>query len=114
MPHGLGHHLGLQVHDVAGHQVDAAGTVVDPPPEHPFLRTTRPLAEGHLVTIEPGLYFIPMLLEPVREGEHSASVDWALVDDLVLRGGIRIEDDVWVTPDGGEDLTRPQIPGHRD
>lgn len=113
MPHGLGHHLGLQVHDVAGHQVDAGGSTLDPPAQHPFLRTTRRLEEGHLVTIEPGLYFIPMLLEPVREGEHRGCVDWELVDRLTPCGGIRIEDDIWVTADGREDLTRPLIPGHR-
>lgn len=114
LPHGLGHHLGLQVHDVAGHQIDPQGTIMDPPAAHPFLRTTRRLEPGHLVTIEPGLYFIPMLLEPVREGEHAASVDWAKIDQLTACGGIRIEDDILVTEDGREDLTRPLIPGHRD
>lgn len=113
MPHGLGHHLGLQVHDVAGHQIDPEGTTMDPPAEHPFLRTTRPLETGHLVTIEPGLYFIGMLLQPVREGKHRDQVDWDLVDRLTPCGGIRIEDDIWVTADGREDLTRPLIPGHR-
>jgi Xaa-Pro dipeptidase len=114
LPHGLGHHLGLQVHDVAGHQVDPAGTRMDPPAQHPFLRTTRRLEQGHLVTIEPGLYFIPMLLDPVRESEHASCVDWDRVDALIPCGGIRIEDDVLVTADGREDLTRPLIPGHRD
>jgi Xaa-Pro dipeptidase len=114
LPHGLGHHLGLQVHDVAGHQVDPGGAKMDPPAQHPFLRTTRPLEPGHLVTIEPGLYFIPMLLGPVRESEHAASVDWQKVDELIPCGGIRIEDDILVTGDGHEDLTRPLIPGHRD
>lgn len=112
LPHGLGHHLGLQVHDVAGHQIDPAGTLLDPPAEHPYLRTTRRLEAGHLVTIEPGLYFIPMLLEPVRAGEHSASVDWSKIDELLGCGGIRIEDDVLVTAGGREDLTRPLIRGN--
>lgn len=114
MPHGLGHHLGLQVHDVAGHQVDPAGTHMDPPAQHPFLRTTRRLEKGHLVTIEPGLYFIPMLLAPVRESEHAGNVDWDKIEALIGCGGIRIEDDVLVTAEGNEDLTRPLIPGHRD
>ncbi|RKZ16447.1 Xaa-Pro dipeptidase [bacterium] len=113
MPHGLGHHLGLQVHDVAGHQIDPAGTIKDPPARHPFLRTTRSLQEGHLVTIEPGLYFIGMLLGPVSEGEHASCVDWELVSRLFGCGGIRIEDNIHVTPGGREDLTRPLIPGHR-
>ena len=114
LPHGLGHHLGLQVHDVGGRQVDPTGRVQDPPERHPHLRTTRPLAEGHVVTIEPGLYFIPMLLDPVREGAERERVDWGAVDELIDCGGIRIEDDVLVTADGREDLTRPFVPGHRD
>ena len=55
-----------------------------------------------------------MLLEPVRGGEHAGNVDWAKVEALIPCGGIRIEDDVYVTADGREDLTRPLIPGHRD
>jgi Xaa-Pro dipeptidase len=112
LPHGLGHHLGVQVHDVGGRQVAPDGTNQPPPPAYPYLRTTRDLAEGHVVTIEPGLYFIPMLLEPLREGDHADQLDWDLVDSLIPCGGIRIEDDVLVTADGCEDLTRPFVPGH--
>jgi Xaa-Pro dipeptidase len=112
-PHGLGHHLGIQVHDVGGRQVAAAGDQQDPPGIYPYLRTTRDLAEGHVVTIEPGLYFIPMLLAPLREGSHGADFDWDLIDSLTPCGGIRIEDDVLVTADGPEDLTRPFVPGHQ-
>jgi Xaa-Pro dipeptidase len=66
------------------------------------------------VTIEPGLYFIPMLLDPVRSGAHGDLVDWKKVEALTACGGIRIEDDVLVTAEGREDLTRPLIGGHRD
>jgi len=114
LPHGVGHHLGLQVHDVGGRQIDARGAHREPPPEHPFLRTTRDLETGHVVTIEPGLYFIPMLLEPHRGGPDAGLFDWKLIDALVPCGGIRIEDDVLVTADGRENLTRPHVPGHRD
>jgi len=113
-PHGVGHHLGLQVHDVGGKQVTPRGDRVDSPQNHPFLRTTRDLAPGHIVTIEPGLYFIPMLLEPFRHSPDAAAFDWKLIDALMPCGGIRIEDDVLVTATGYEDLTRPFIPGHRD
>ncbi len=113
-PHGVGHHLGLQVHDVGGHQTDAKGTRQPPPPEHPYLRTTRVLEEGHVVTIEPGLYFIPMLLEPHRNGADSGAFDWKLIDALTPLGGVRIEDDILVTASGHEDLTRQLVPGHRD
>lgn len=113
-PHGLGHHLGLQVHDVGGHQVAASGERREPPAESPYLRTTRPLETGHVVTIEPGLYFIPMLLEPFRAGADAAAFDWKLIDALLPCGGIRIEDDVVVTASGVQDLSRPFVPGHRD
>ena len=74
---------------------------------------TRILEPGHVVTIEPGLYFIPMLLDPWRSGEKAGGVDWDLVDRLIPHGGIRIEDNVVCTEDGPVDLTRPLIAGPR-
>ena len=59
-PHGLGHHLGIQVHDVAGKLASPDGTLQAPPAEHPYLRTTRTIDLGHVLTVEPGLYFIPV------------------------------------------------------
>lgn len=109
-PHGLGHHLGLQVHDVGGHLKDPEGNKAPPPPEHPYLRNTRRLEERHVFTIEPGLYFIDMLLRPFREGEVSDRFDWKLIDELSPCGGIRIEDNVVVTKDGHRNLTRPYLP----
>ena len=67
-PHGVGHHLGIQVHDVAGRQSDASGTPAPPPKEHPYLRNTRTIEPGHVFTIEPGIYFIPMLPAPLPLG----------------------------------------------
>ena len=60
-PHGLGHLLGTQVHDVGGHMAGPTGNTIDPPSGHPFLRLTRVLEEDMVVTIEPGLYFIDLL-----------------------------------------------------
>ncbi|HEX6998824.1 MAG TPA: Xaa-Pro dipeptidase [Gammaproteobacteria bacterium] len=105
LPHGLGHLLGLQVHDVGGHQVGPDGETRPPPERHPFLRLTRVLEPGFVVTIEPGLYFIPTLLAQLRR-RASAAVDWGAVEPLMPFGGIRIEDDVAVTDGAPRNLTR--------
>ena len=105
-PHGVGHLLGIQVHDVAGFMAGPDGGRIEPPEGHPFLRLTRTLVEDSVVTIEPGLYFIPMLLAPLREGPHAAAVDWKQVAHLQAYGGVRIEDNVRAAADGPENLTR--------
>jgi Xaa-Pro dipeptidase len=110
LPHGLGHFLGIQVHDVAGRQIDRDGTIAPPPEGHPALRTTRVIEERMVFTIEPGLYFIPMLLEPHRAGPAKGAFDWALVDRLVPSGGIRIEDNIFVGRDANRNLTRECLP----
>jgi Xaa-Pro dipeptidase len=61
-------------------------------------------------TIEPGLYFIPMLLEGFRSGADRAEFDWAIVDRLTPYGGIRVEDDVVVEAGSVRNLTRPELP----
>ena len=61
-PHGLGHMIGLQVHDIGGFQKDANGGTIAKPPGHPYLRLTRTLEPRMVTTIEPGIYFIDMLL----------------------------------------------------
>jgi Xaa-Pro dipeptidase len=109
-PHGVGHHLGIQVHDVAGRQADAAGTPAPPPKEHPYLRNTRTIEAGHVFTIEPGVYFIPMLLRPFRSGPHASLFDWASIDALAPLGGVRVEDNVAVTAEGPRNLTREALP----
>lgn len=109
-PHGLGHQLGIQVHDVAGQQSDPIGSPCMPPPQYPKLRSTRTLAPGMLLTVEPGIYFIPMLLDAHRAGKQSQAFNWKLIDQLIPFGGIRIEDDVLVTRDGFRNLTREHLP----
>jgi len=109
-PHGIGHHLGIQVHDVAGRQADPSGTPAPPPKEHPYLRNTRTIEPGHVFTIEPGIYFIPMLLRPFRSGRDAAAFDWAAIDALASLGGVRVEDNVVVTPSGPRNLTREHLP----
>ncbi len=104
-PHGLGHFIGAQVHDVAG-LVDASGKSLPPPSAYPFLRLTRNLEPGNVLTIEPGLYFIPMLLEQLKASAFSAKVDWSQVEALRPFGGIRIEDNVLVTEGDAVNFTR--------
>jgi len=105
-PHGLGHLLGIQVHDVGGHQENEAGTIIDPPSGHPFLRLTRVLEEDMVLTIEPGMYVIDMLLEKLRGTPGEKHVNWDTVDWLRPFGGVRIEDDIRVMANGQENLTR--------
>lgn len=105
-PHGLGHLLGLQTHDVGGFQAGPAGGMIPRPDGHPFLRATRVLDENFVVTIEPGLYFIDALLAELKAGPNGKFVDWARVDALRKFGGIRIEDNVVAKATGPENMTR--------
>jgi Xaa-Pro dipeptidase len=109
LPHGLGHFLGIQVHDVAGHQREPAGGTNEPPKAHPFLRTTRRLEENQVFTVEPGIYFIEMLLRPHRSGSDAEAFDWQQIERLKLCGGMRIEDNVVVTAEGHRNLTRKHL-----
>jgi Xaa-Pro dipeptidase len=103
-PHGLGHSLGLQTHDVGCGLRPARS-------DNPFLRNTSDIALGQVFTIEPGVYFIDELLEPVRSGPSGALVDWSTVAALSPLGGVRIEDDLYVDRvHGARNLTREAIP----
>jgi len=108
-PHGVGHFLGLQVHDIGGRQKAPEGGIVPPPPQFPYLRTTRTIEENQVFTIEPGIYFIEMLLRPHREGPKKELFNWDLIKHLFQHGGVRIEDNVVVTKEGHRNLTRPHI-----
>ena len=107
LPHGIGHLLGLQVHDVAGLQQGPTGGTIPRPPGHPYLRLTRVLEPGFVVTMEPGLYFIEPLLAAARADATQATlINWSRVEALRKFGGIRIEDNLAVTATGCENLTR--------
>jgi Xaa-Pro dipeptidase len=105
-PHGIGHLLGLQVHDVGGFMRDESGARIEPPATQPFLRLTRRLEPGFVVTVEPGIYFIDSLLNAARTNGHAARINWERIEELRPYGGIRVEDDVAVTSTGHENLTR--------
>ncbi|HCP45997.1 MAG TPA: Xaa-Pro aminopeptidase [Deltaproteobacteria bacterium] len=108
-PHGVGHLLGLDVHDMEllG---DAAGYPVDRHRDPAFglsaLRLDRDLQPGMVVTIEPGIYLVPGILEDATlRAQYGDSVDWAEAECWLPFGGVRIEDDVLVTADGNEVLS---------
>ena len=105
-PHGIGHLLGLQVHDVGGRQRDPAGGEIERPYNHPFLRLTRKLEDGCVVTVEPGFYFIDQLLAEARAKPIGQKINWARVEQLKPFGGIRIEDNVVARTGTHENLTR--------
>jgi Xaa-Pro dipeptidase len=105
-PHGIGHLLGIQVHDVGGTLGGPDGRQIPRPGKHPSLRLTRRLEAGFVVTMEPGIYFIDALLTAARSAPYAKDIRWSRVAALHKFGGIRIEDDLAVTPDGCENLTR--------
>jgi Xaa-Pro dipeptidase len=106
LPHGIGHLLGLEVHDVGGFMAAAESGELPRPAADPYLRLTRTLEEGFVVTMEPGIYFIPQLLEAARAEPLGSRINWPSVEGFMRFGGIRIEDDLAVTASGCENLTR--------
>jgi Xaa-Pro dipeptidase len=105
-PHGIGHLLGLQVHDVGGFMASEAGDTIERPAGHPYLRLTRALGENFVVTIEPGIYFIDLLLEQARRDGRGRDIVWDRVAALKPYGGVRIEDNVVARAGEPENLTR--------
>jgi Xaa-Pro dipeptidase len=104
-PHGLGHSLGITVHDV-GMRERA------PRPDNRFLRNTSTVEAGQVFTIEPGLYVIDALLAPLRADDRAGLVDWSAIDALRPFGGVRIEDNIAVQADGPANLTRAAFADH--
>ncbi|BDX04679.1 Xaa-Pro dipeptidase [Planctobacterium marinum] len=105
-PHGIGHFLGLQVHDVGGFMADDRGTAKASPEAHPFLRCTRTVEADQVFTVEPGLYFIDSLLADLKGTSASTYINWDKVAEFKPFGGIRIEDNVIVHADRNENMTR--------
>lgn len=106
LPHGLGHYLGLQVHDIGGFQKGPNGGIAPAPEKYPALRLTRTIEDRQVFTIEPGLYFIPLLLKKLKASEHNGAVDWEKIETLLPCGGIRIEDNIAVIDNKPINLTR--------
>lgn len=105
-PHGIGHLLGVQVHDTGGLMAGPDGGVRPRPDGHAALRLTRVLEAGMVVTIEPGIYFIEALLAAAAADQRRQRIDWQLVAELRPCGGIRIEDNVVPQAGAPRNLTR--------
>jgi Xaa-Pro dipeptidase len=106
-PHGLGHHLGCNVHDKGSQLANPEGEVIAPHPQYPALRAGAPMVANQIHTVEPGVYFIPALLAKLKQGDNTGAINWAKVEKFVPYGGIRIEDNIIVHQDGTlENVTR--------
>ncbi|KAJ5765024.1 hypothetical protein N7520_004583 [Penicillium odoratum] len=115
LPHGLGHHVGLEVHDVSETEIMALNSGLDQSNYAPVLNSavcrapctlSSPLLqEGMVVTIEPGLYFSPLALANARKQPYAKYIDFEVANEYVHIGGVRIEDDILVTANGYENLT---------
>jgi Xaa-Pro aminopeptidase len=105
MPHGLGHMIGLDVHDMENLGEDLVGYDKNVKRSNQFglayLRLGKELQPGYVITIEPGIYFIPDLIRNwQKEKKFDQFIDYTRIGDYIEFGGIRIEDDVVVTDDG--------------
>ncbi len=119
MPHGLGHHMGMDVHDMEGLGQNYVGFDDEVQPSTQFglncLRCGRRLQPGFVMTDEPGCYFIPHLIDLWRsQGMHKDFINYDLVEQYKDFGGVRLEDDILITHDGCEIIGDKVIPYHID
>jgi Xaa-Pro dipeptidase len=112
-PHGLGHHVGLDVHDVSGKSIMASRTddlhyfssVMPAQTFSPCTFSASLLEENMVVTVEPGIYFNRLAIESARTKAYADYIDFDVVKKYAPVGGVRIEDDILITADGYENLT---------
>ena len=117
LPHGLGHMMGMDVHDMEGLGQVNVGFDEETRPSEQFgtnaLRMGRRLQEGFVVTDEPGIYFIPALIDDWKaQGLHKDFINYDKLETYKDFGGIRIEDDILITSDGCRFLGKERIPYH--
>jgi Xaa-Pro aminopeptidase len=115
MPHGLGHQMGLDVHDMEGLGEKYVGYDDATTRSTQFglsaLRMGKTLKAGHVLTVEPGIYFIPALIEKwEREQIHTAFINFPKLHTYFDFGGIRLEDDILVTPTGNRLIGKHRVP----
>ncbi len=112
MPHGLGHMMGLDVHDMEALGENSIGYNEEVKRSDQFglafLRFALPYKPGHVFTVEPGCYFIPELIEKWRsEGKFREFINYSKIENYMSIGGIRIEDNILVTEKGNKVLGKP-------
>ena len=112
MPHGLGHMMGLDVHDMESLGENFVGYSEEVKRSEQFglafLRFALPYKPGHVLTVEPGCYFIPELIERWRsEEKHASFINYDRIEKYMDIGGVRIEDDILITSKGSRLLGRP-------
>jgi len=112
MPHGLGHMMGLDVHDMEALGENFIGYNDEVKRSEQFgtafLRFALPYKPGHVFTVEPGCYFIPELIEQWKaEGKFKDFLNYKNIEGYMSIGGIRIEDNVLITEDGHKVLGKP-------
>lgn len=119
MPHGLGHAMGMDVHDMENLGEDYVGYAGELKRSNSFgtayLRFARSLKPGYVMTNEPGIYFIPALIDKWKgESLHAEFINYEKIDDYRSFGGVRLEDDMLVTQDGIRNLGKRRIPIYPD
>ena len=106
-PHGLGHHLGCNVHDKGSQLANPQGDQIPASKTHPNLRASAAMVANQVYTVEPGVYFIPALLDKLRVSDQTNSINWAELERWITYGGIRIEDNIILHSDNSlENMTR--------
>ena len=115
MPHGLGHNIGLDVHDMEDIDEDLVGYDSDQTRANQLglgnLRMARKLVPGYVMSDEPGIYFIPALIEKFKkEGKGFGFVNYTKLESYYDFGGIRLEDDILVTEEGARRLGTKRLP----
>lgn len=115
MPHGLGHNMGMDVHDMEDLGENYVGYDDTYKRSTQFglgsLRMGKMLEKGHVVTVEPGIYFIPALIEQwKREGTNAQFINFGALEQYYTFGGIRLEDDILITDNGSRLLGDKRLP----